>query len=160
MSRTITVHKLDDGGREVWRYQGQLLARGPHWLRLEATFDRERTESGRLTIEPGDRFIETFYDDRWYNVFAIHDPHGRVFRGWYCNIARPATLEAADVYQEDLALDLIVLPDGSTEILDQREFDALALPVAERRQAEQALQDLLDQVRRAEPPFQALADQP
>jgi len=160
MSETIKVHKLDETGREVWRYPGEVLERGPHWLRLAATFDRERTEAGPLTIEPGDRFIETFYDDRWYNVFAVHDPEGHTLRGWYCNIARPAVLEAADVYQEDLALDLIVMPHGHTEVLDRAEFDAMALPPADRQRAERALAALLDRAHNAKPPFEALANLP
>ncbi|MGA9533036.1 MAG: DUF402 domain-containing protein [Anaerolineales bacterium] len=156
MTEHITVHKLDEAGQEVWRYQGRLLARGPHWLRLVAAFDRERTQAGSLTIQPGDRFVETFYDDRWYNVFAVHNQDGGLFRGWYCNIARPAVLDPAAVYQQDLALDLIVMPSGEIDVLDRAEFDALDLSANDRAMAEAALAKLMALANQARPPFQPM----
>jgi predicted RNA-binding protein associated with RNAse of E/G family len=155
MSEIIVVHKLDETGQEVWRYPGRILVRGPHSLMLAAEFDRERTQAGSLTIEPGDRFIETFYDDRWYNVFAVHSQDGSVFRGWYCNIARPAVLDPADVYQQDLALDLIVLPGGEVEVLDRDEFEEIDLPASDRANAESTLAELIALAEQSKPPFRS-----
>ncbi|HEX9680190.1 MAG TPA: DUF402 domain-containing protein, partial [Anaerolineales bacterium] len=118
----LTVHKLDAQGREVWRYPGRALEVALDRIVLEAEFGRQPMEVGGLRMEPGDRFVETFYMERWYNVFAVYQGRGPSLRGWYCNIARPARMEAGDVYAEDLALDLIVLPDGTSQVLDRDEF--------------------------------------
>jgi hypothetical protein len=153
VSGEVTVCKLDATGREMLRYQGELVERGPNWVRVAATFERGRTEAGPLTIHPGDRLVETFYDDRWYNVFAVFSSDESIFRGWYCNIARPAKLGEALIAQDDLALDLVVLPDGGLQVLDRAEFEALELPPGVRRHAEAALADLLVRARRRLSPF-------
>ncbi len=157
MSRLITVHKLDARGREVRRYQGRQLRRNAHALTLEAHFDHPQVPLEGMTLQPGDRFVETFYRRRWYNVFAIYDPETGRLKGYYCNITRPARFEGDHIYAEDLALDLLVLPDGTLRVLDEKEFCALALEPAERRAARQALQELVELAARCRPPFQALS---
>ncbi len=140
----ITVHKLDAGGNETWRYAGRLLDRSETRIRLEARFDLQDVELHGLTLRRGDRLVETFYTDRWYNVFAVYDVDDGRLKGWYCNITRPARLspDGQDLYAEDLALDLIVLPDGRWQVLDEEEFAALDLLLDERRRALRALADL------------------
>ncbi len=79
-------------------------------------------------IRTGDRFIETYFTERWYNVFEIHDREDDRLKGWYCNIGRPAVMESENtISYVDLALDLWVAPDGSQTVLDEDEFDALDL---------------------------------
>lgn len=154
MSQQIVVHKLDADGREVWRYDGRVLSRTESAVVLEATFDRERTRIGPITIEPGDRFVETFYADRWFNVFAIHRGEQGGLKGWYVNIARPARIESGHVYQEDLALDLVVSADlTQIQVLDNEEFEALDLTPREASQARRTLTHLLTKADRGEPPF-------
>ncbi len=156
MSDFIEVHKLDSDGREVWRYHGRLLRRTAGSLVLEATFDREPTETGPITIEPGDRLVETFHEDRWFNIFAVHRGDEGELKGWYVNIARPARIEPGHIYQEDLALDLVVSADLSqVRVLDNEAFEALDLPPGEARQARRALTQLLTKADRGEPPFVA-----
>jgi hypothetical protein len=137
----IVVHKLDAHGREIWHYTGQLLEDGPLQRRLIARFEREQIEVGGLTLARGDVFLETFYADRWFNVFDIYDPAGRR-KGWYCNVTRPARFLPGHIYAEDLALDLVVLPGGSTVVLDEEEFGALQLTEEETRACRQALAEL------------------
>lgn len=157
MSQPVIVHKLDHQGREVWSYTGRTLARGARWWRLEAFFDRENQKVGELELRSGDRFVETFYANRWYNVFAVHD--GERLKGFYCNITRPARLEdSGHIYAEDLALDLIVYPDGRWDVMDEDEFTALPLPDWERQQAHQALAELQLLATRREGPFRTLWD--
>ena len=60
--------------------------------RLEAFFDRDDMELGYTVFKRGDRFVETYYDDRWYNVFAVYDRDDGGLMGWYCNICRPAVI--------------------------------------------------------------------
>jgi hypothetical protein len=122
MRTPITVHKLDETGREVCHYHGLMLDRTTTSLTLEAHFDREGLDFHGMLLRRGDRFVETYYSDRWYNVFAIFDVDDDHHKGWYCNITRPASIEANHVYAEDLALDLIITSDGEQIVVDEEEF--------------------------------------
>lgn len=153
MTDRITVHKLDDRGNEIWRYHGQVLNRTASAVRLLAAFDRPPIQVGPLDLETGDLFLETFYHDRWYNHFAVFSIDNSAFRGWYCNIARPARILENRIYQEDLALDLVVLPEGESTVLDREEFEALNLPPDDRAQALQALHHLQGRAASSFPPF-------
>lgn len=137
----VTVYKYNTAGRLVWQWPAEVLRRDEQSITLEATFNRDDLELGYTTFRRGDRFVETYYNDRWYNVFAIHTPDGRL-KGWYCNVSRPARIEETAVHFDDLALDVWIDPDGMVTILDEDEFSALDLGPAERRQAQAALQDL------------------
>jgi protein associated with RNAse G/E len=134
--------KLDPAGQETWRYTGRLLERHANRIVLEAEFNREDVTVDEITLRRGDRFIETFYTDRWYNVFAIHDRQDGRLKCWYCNIGHPAVIGDGRVSYIDLALDLLVYPDGRQLVLDEDEFTALALPPDVQRQARLALQEL------------------
>ena len=139
MRTPITVHKLDETGCEVWRYDGVVIHRTTTSLTLEALFDRQDLEFQGMLLRRGDRFVETYYSDRWYNVFAIYDVDDDHHKGWYCNITRPARIEANHVYAEDLALDLIVTPDGERIVVDEEEFAMLEISPEERQQAWETL---------------------
>ena len=145
--RQITVVKLDINGKETWRYSARLLEQGDGYLILEAYFDREDTDLYGMDLRFGDRFIETWYTDRWYNIFEIRDPSTGELRGWYCNVGRPAKFEANQLSYVDLALDLLVFPDGLQIVLDEDEFEELSLTSQEREQALQALEDLKQRFR-------------
>lgn len=149
----VTVHKLDAAGAEVWSYKGRALDRSSGRITLKARFDRGPVRMAGLELEPGSTFIETFYEDRPYNVFEVHSAQGAAFRGWYCNLARPARIEAEDVFQEDLALDLIVLPGLSFAVLDFDEFAALDLRQQERHVVLSTLDDLIARATKGNPPF-------
>jgi len=142
MTKTITIHKLDAHGHEVTAYPTRLLERGSNWLRVEGSFDRDDVALDDWMVRRNDRMVEWFFEDRWYNVFAVHDGVSDALKGWYCNITRPARLGPADVFAEDLALDLLVLPDGSCRVLDEDEFEALHLSPQDRAQALAALSGL------------------
>ena len=159
MSVTITVHKLEASGREVLAYRTRLLARDVDWVRVEGIYERPDVDFYGLTIRRGDRMLETFYSNRWYNVFAIHDGPLGALKGWYCNITRPARLEAAEVFAEDLALDLLVYPDGRTRVLDEDEFEELRLPPEEQAHARDALRELQDMGSQRRGPFALPADE-
>ncbi len=126
----FVVRKLDPQGREVFRYPAdRISSRTSTSVTIQATFARQdRLELGYATFERGDRFVEHFYSDRWYNVFEIHAMGSDALRGWYCNIAQPAVITETEVAQVDLALDVWVRPDGSSLVLDEDEFAALELP--------------------------------
>jgi len=139
----ITVYKLDENGRPVWQYPAQVLERQANYIRLEAFFNRDDLTLDYTTFKRGDRFVETFYTERWYNVFAVYDRDDEVLKGWYCNVCRPARVEETAVYCEDLALDVWVGADGQTLVLDEDEFAELDLADEERKRGETAVQQLL-----------------
>jgi hypothetical protein len=151
--RDVTVHKLNAQGEEVWRYAGVVLNRSNARITLQARFDRDDVQFQGLSLRCGDRFIETFYSDRCYNIFEVRDVHDDRLKGWYCNITRPARIEREHVYAEDLALDLIVFPDGRWRVLDEDEFQALDLTEETRRRALEALRELQDLAERQSGPF-------
>lgn len=142
MSAVITVHKLNHTGAESAAYGGEIIARAGGAVVLEARFARERTELGFVSLKSGDRFVEYFYGDRWYNVFAIYDADDDSFKGWYCNITRPARITPDHIWAEDLALDYFVQPSGEGIILDEDEFNALPLSPSDKAAARAALAEL------------------
>ena len=148
----MTVRKLDCNHREVTVYSGRVLSRTPTSVVLDTHWDRPPMDLGYVLLEPGDRWVETFYADRWYNVFEIRAADGRL-KGWYCNITRPARITDAEVSAEDLALDLWVDPHGRSTVLDEEEFAALSLAPEERTQAMAALATLLEMAGQGTGPF-------
>ena len=97
--------------------------------------------------------VETFYADRWYNVFEVFEGGSKTRKGWYCNLTRPARLEADHIYSEDLALDVLVAPDGTSQIRDEAEFVLLDLKEAEQREVLRAAEDLRIRAARRAAPF-------
>lgn len=141
----ITVYKLDAHGREVWHYTGRVVTKTATMLKLEAPFLNNDRDLGYAIFRQGDRFVEHFYNDRWYNVFAIYNRADDSLKGWYCNLCRPATWSLTDgIRCEDLALDVWVSPEGETLVLDEDEFIALGLGEAENTAVRHALQTVLD----------------
>jgi hypothetical protein len=138
---TISVLKLDLSGSTVRRYEGRLVRRDDHSVVLEAPFiiDVERYVLLDVVLKRGDRFVETYYDNRYYNVYEIFDRDDGQLKGWYCNLSRPAQIAMNTVSWVDLALDLWVWPDGRSEILDQDEFDLLSLDAGEREEVGSAV---------------------
>lgn len=156
----VTVYKLDLDGRVLIRYSGRVLERGPQAIVLEAAFTRERMDLGYVTLKPGDRFIEHFYADRWYNIFEVYDVDDGRLKGWYCNITRPAVIGAAadpegslEVRAVDLALDYFLQPSGREFVLDEDEFAALPLEPSDRQAARAALAELQALAARRAGPF-------
>jgi len=139
---SIIVIKQNIQGEEVWRYQGEVLKRTEHFLVLKAFFDRDDSHFYGMNLCRGDRFIEWYYTDCWYNIFEIHDRNDNHLKGWYCNISTPAQIDAEIVVYQDLALDLLIFPDGRQLVLDEEEFNALTLPPALRENARNALKIL------------------
>jgi uncharacterized protein len=136
----ITVIKRNVEGRETWRYSGVVLARGADFVRLEARFNRADLPFQDTVFRENDRFVETFYTDRWYNIFEIHDRDDDHIKGWYCNVGRPVVWDASDtISYVDLALDLWVSTAGWMKFLDWDEYARLRLDTVTRRDVREAL---------------------
>ncbi len=143
MKPKLTVIKRNPEGKEVMRYTGVALHQEPGVVTLQASFNHADVPVMQTTLRRSDRFIETYYTDRWYNILEIHDREDDRLKGWYCNIARPVVMEAGDVISYvDLALDLWVAPDGTQTVLDEDEFAALDLDTETRTRARAALEEL------------------
>ena len=143
MNRPITVIKRNLQGEETWRYTGVLMHQDGTALHLEAPFNGPETPLMGITIKHGDWFVEVYYTDRWYNIFEIHDRDDGKLKGWYCNVGKPAVMEAEDLISYvDLVLDLWISPDGTQTLLDEDEFAALDLDTETCHQALVALDEL------------------
>jgi uncharacterized protein len=123
----IKVQKKNPAGEVTYRYEGLLLSRDENSITLEALFDREDMPFMGIVLKKGDRFVEHYYTDRWYNIFAVYDRDNGKLKGWYCNVGRPAVIEDGVVSYVDLALDLWVSAKGKQTVLDEDEFEALEL---------------------------------
>ena len=156
VATSITVYKLDHTGREKWHYSGEVLDRGENWLRLEARFNGPEGDDGYIVWRHGDRFVEYFYSDRWYNIFEIHDVHDDAIKGWYCNVTYPATINDQSVQWRDLALDVWISPTGELRVLDEDEFQALSLDVATRTRALQTVEEIREHFARRDTPFDVI----
>lgn len=157
MGSAITVHKLNEQGVEVFRYNGTLVGEKGTSLTLEACFERSEVQFFGVTFREGDRFVETYYSDLWFNIFEIHDADDDHLKGWYCNITRPARFEQGHIYAEDLALDLLIYPDGRLRVLDEDEFEELELSESDRANALSALEELKRWVEARKGPFSKLS---
>lgn len=142
MGDQVTIIKQNPAGEETWRYEGRVLASTPNGVRLEAFFNRDDMPFHGIILKRGDRFIETYYADRWYNINEIFDRDTNERKAWYCNVTRPAVIENGKISYADLALDLLVFADFRQLVLDEDEFAALNLSPEEADTARQALQEL------------------
>jgi len=143
MKPSITVIKRHPNGQELMRYTGVILHQEPDRITLEASFTHADVAVVDTILRRGDRFIETYYTNHWYNIFEIHDREDDRLKGWYCNIGSPAVMDAGNgISYMDLALDLWVAPDGTQTVLDEDEFAALELDTETRSKARMALVEL------------------
>lgn len=138
----VVVIKLNPEGRETWRYSGRILGMSQNTLLLEAYFNRPDMLFHDMPLRHHDRFVEAYFSDRWYNIFEIYDREDGNLKGWYCNVTAPAVFQDGVVSYVDLALDLLVFPDGRKLVLDEDEFLALALNPEMETKAREALADL------------------
>jgi hypothetical protein len=142
MITDVVVIKLNFERQETWRYSGRVLRRSERAVVLEALFNRDDVDFHNILLKNGDRFVEVYYTDRWYNIFEIYDRDDARLKGWYCNVSLPAQVSDHEIRYVDLALDLLVYPDGRQLVLDEDEFAQLTLDEPTRRQARAALLSL------------------
>ena len=148
----ITVLKKNLAGEVTWQYEGVVLQRDETTVTLEALFNRDDTPFLDIVLKRNDRFIETFYSNKWFNIFEIYDRDDQQLKGYYCNIGKPAVIENGVVSYVDLALDLWVSADGKQSVLDEDEFEELKPDLKTREQASAALEELKDWFKRNKPP--------
>ena len=149
----VTVHLLKPGKGELISYRGERLVSEPSHILIHARWERNALDLGFVTFETGDHFFEHYWTERWYNIFEIRAPSGKL-KGWYCNVTRPAEFRGDTILSEDLELDLFVPPDLTNPVtLDEDEFAARAFDPATHQAALGALEDLKRMAKRLESPF-------
>ena len=142
-AEVLTIIKKNTELEETWRYDGRVLERDAHSILIEARFNRSDLLFHEVFLRHNDRFVERYFADRWYNIFAIHDKDDGRLKGWYCNVTLPAEFTPGQITYVDLALDLLVYPDGHYLILDEDEFEDLHLDEGTAANARQALDQLI-----------------
>ncbi|MFF9865571.1 DUF402 domain-containing protein [Streptomyces sp. NPDC013953] len=126
-ARSVDV-RLVKAGRTKIRYPAAVVADDGTRLTVRAPWAAEGVRDfGFVRFEPGDVFVEHYWRDRWYAVKEVRAADGSL-KGWYCDITRPAVVDAGEVVVEDLDLDLWVSADGAEVLrLDEDEFAASGL---------------------------------
>jgi hypothetical protein len=150
----IRVRKIEYvSGKEVYAWRGVVVAASHACVVVRAPFmwssPADPPVIDGVPLASGDIFTEYYYLDRWFNIFHIADAAG-VLKGWYCNVAEPATLDETGVTFVDLCLDLFVHPDGAMMVLDEDEFasaTSCAHRVDDPAQARAALDALMQLAR-------------
>jgi len=138
----IPIVKNSHLGVETWRYMGELVGMSQNAYLFEAFFNRKDLLFNGVSLRTDDRFLELYPLEKWFNIFEIHDVDDDHIKAWYCNITRPIQVQKNRIEYDDLALDLLVYPDGTIKELDWDEFQALSLPLEERDQALQGISQL------------------
>lgn len=119
--QAVTV-RLVKRRRPAVTYEADVLADDGNHIVIRAPWKGDPIDLGVVEFEEGDMFIEHYWRDRWYSVKRVHGAD-RALKGWYCDIARPATLEGTVLTSVDLDLDLWVSSDRrKIRRLDEEEF--------------------------------------
>lgn len=148
----MKILKKDLADEVTWQYEGVELHRDENSITVEAFFNRDDMPFQEIVLKRNDRFVETFYTDKWYNIFEIYDRDDGKLKGWYCNITKPAVIEDGQVSYVDLALDLWVSADGRQTVLDEDELEELTLDVELKRKAFAGLREVKQYFESKNPP--------
>jgi hypothetical protein len=147
----VTVIKCNFRGEEVYRWTGQSIERSDSRILLEAHFGlsghgKQPLDDPSFFVDIpvyfGDRFVERYYSNCWYNSYEIHDRESDQIKCWYCNVTYPAKFTSDTIVFRDLALDLLVYPDGRQKVLDEVEFEELEILPEDKTRALAALEEL------------------
>lgn len=138
----MNILKKNLADEVTWQYDSQVLRRDETSITVEAFFNRDDLPFQEIVLKRNDRFVETFYSDKWYNIFEIYDRDDGKLKGWYCNITKPAVIDDGSVSYVDLALDLWVSADGRQTVLDEDELEGLRLDDGTKKKVYAGLSEL------------------
>jgi hypothetical protein len=142
MDNDIRIIKNDHQGHEVWHYKGEIIAQSTNGIIAKAHFNRADLEFNGVVLKENDCFFELYLFDKWFNIYEIFDRDSGILKAWYCNITKPFRQGKSEIFYDDLALDLLVFPDGRRMVLDEDEFEALNLTQRDQLSAKSALFEL------------------
>lgn len=136
----------------TWQYDSEVLRRDENSITVEASFNRDDMPFQEIVLKRNDRFVETFYTDKWYNIFEIYDRDDGQLKGWYCNITKPVVIEDGQISYVDLALDLWVSADGTRKVLDEDDLERLGLDEEMKQKVFAGLRELEQYFESKNPP--------
>jgi len=142
MHKPVTIIKRNERGEPVFQYQGEIYQCTEKGLLVSAIFGLSKVVEQDITFLKGDLFEECYLFNKWFNIYQVHIGCSDQVKAWYCNICRPMLFQDDRIEFDDLALDLLVYPDGRQCILDRDEFRALRIDGHERRMALEGLEEL------------------
>lgn len=148
----ITVVKWNTQHQVKLCYQAEIVEQRTHGVILSSVWTLPSRDFGCTQFEPGDRFREYYYTDRWFNIQEVVSAKGKR-KGWYCDIAEPVVIENNQMSLVDLELDVWVSAEGKPYLLDEDEFEASSLSEAQRIAAQQGVQALLEMLEAREDAF-------
>lgn len=142
MNEQIKIIKKNEAGKAVFQYDGQMIRQSHKGALVSAIFGIYKVTEEEVDFLAGDVFHEYYFYDKWFNIYEIHAGDSPLIKAWYCNLCRPAEILPDRISYEDLALDLLIYPDGKQSILDREEFRVLHINAHERRMALEGLSEL------------------
>lgn len=160
MTTAIPVIKNDHQGTPVFTYPMQIVTQTSDWICVQGHFNVPKPYNlGLFTIENGDHSLEWFYHQKYYNIFRVYaGDNGNRLKGFYCNITRPPIITPTSITADDLALDVLVSPNGEIALHDEDDFNALNLSADEHQHALNAVQTLRNMVNTRQSPFDVVGD--
>ncbi len=141
MADQVMIYKLDAEGHLVLSYPGQVVMDDGERLVARCRYASKETACKELVFQQGDILLECYYRSQPFNIWVVYTPQGRL-KGWYCNVVERTAFRPGTIEWTDLALDLLILPDGRQFLLDEDEFEALLPSPGQREQAHRALKTL------------------
>jgi hypothetical protein len=143
-AQTLTVFKQNHLGEPVFSWKGELLAESPTCRLVSAHFSgADAVSVDQVTFRKGDLMLESYYTNRWYNLFEVHEGLSDQVKCWYINLSYPALFSADSIIWQDIALDLVVYPNGEYRLLDEDEFDDLRLEPEVKRRCLDTVREIL-----------------
>ncbi len=139
----LEVQKYKADGTLKMHYWGRLLGANQDERLIQAIGDFEQQIQGDFWLCNGDEYIEWYSQQKGYNILEIHARPSGKLKFWYCNICHPARFKDDKIIWTDLALDLLVSPQGHFFLLDQDELAVLNLDWQSYKEAWKNLMDLL-----------------
>jgi predicted RNA-binding protein associated with RNAse of E/G family len=130
----VEVKRTLDGKIVEYPSQCLLLEPGARAILAYEIEVAEEIAGGRLVLPAGTRGYSYFWFDRPYNVY--HWLLGGATFGYYVNIGRVHSVGDGELVWDDYAVDVLVLPDGTVEVLDEDELPETLDPALRKLIAE------------------------
>lgn len=147
----MKIIKKNHKGEVTWEYEGNLINRDKNSAVVEALLNRDDLPFQEIILKRNDRFVETFFTDKWFNIFEIYDRDDGKLKGWYCNVTKPAEISDDEIAYADLILDLWISADGKQTVLDEDELNELNVDEDLKKKIYASLDELKNYFRRGDP---------
>jgi len=112
---------------ECRQFHCAAVDRGEGWLVVRYMVPDAFVLDG-VKIPKGALSFGYFWEDRPYNAYHFVEPTGTTL-ALYCNISESTCIREDVIHWRDLVVDVLILPDGRTRVLDVSELPA-SLPKA------------------------------